>query len=102
MIIRNKNITNISLNNEHHHYLPSSLFFINGVIVKCLHHMCLGEYMKILTYKLTKNKFNIFIIINESFMLINNTLTKAMCIKQHSSALFFHNTFVHNLLLIYY
>lgn len=72
-------------------------FFINGVIVKCLHHMCLGEYMKILTYK---NKFNIIIIINESFMLIKNTLTKAMCIKQHSSALFFHNTFVHNLLLI--
>lgn len=47
-----------------------------------------------------KNKFNIIIIINESFMLIKNTLTKAMCIKQHSSALFFHNTFVHNLLLI--
>lgn len=97
MIIKNKNITNISLNNEHHHYSPSSLFFINGVIVKCLHHMWLREYMKILTYK---NKFNIIIIINESFMLIKNTLTKAMCIKQHSSALFFHNTFVHNLLLI--
>lgn len=47
-----------------------------------------------------KNKFNIIIIINESFMLIKYTLTKAMCIKQHSSALFFHNTFVHNLLLI--
>lgn len=53
-------------------------FFINGVIVKCLYYMCLGEYMKIFIYK---NKFNIIIIINESFMLIKNILIKVMCIK---------------------